>query len=55
VTGYQWYVKVARGGGERIVFVGDKQSADQKAAELNYRYQTDEYYVDAHDPLRVIL
>lgn len=45
----RYVVKVPRGGSNTLVFLGTKARACEHAAEMNDRYQTDEYFVEEFD------
>ncbi len=47
------YVKLERGTWSTVLFSGPKDDADKVAAEFNRVYQTDEYFVEPHDPAKV--
>jgi hypothetical protein len=51
----QYLVKVARETYQSVLFIGTKEAATNRAAELNFQYQTDEYYVEKYDPDRFFI
>lgn len=49
----RWLVKLARGDWETVLSEHhERQLAVEAADVLNHRYQTDEYYVEAFDPIK---
>ena len=49
----KWYVKVRRFNFETILRTcTNREDAEETAKSLNEAYQTNEYYVEQHDPTR---
>lgn len=45
-----WVVKVRRAGGYSIIDISSKEKAEELAAEFNFQYQTDNYFVEEYKP-----
>lgn len=49
----RWYLKISRGSSDRVLSTGTQLDMAAKRDALNEQYQTDEYYIEEFDPLKV--